>query len=236
MIVLTTNPSPGVIRWGETAAPPCVHIGAPNGAGKTFQLQASHDQTAWFAIATLTTNATGDATFPYRPSDNRYYRVSFAGTADLAAAVSATVRIVVRQLNLLRPTNLGAVRVVAAGTAITFTSTVRPARPELPQAHVNFVVYRLVSGQWTLASEPDPRRGFIGPRQPWRLRRGATPGGARGGGRGAGRPEPSLPLPAPFGFSPSSQPIKTFFAGVLPNFAGPHLPVEPGGGALLGCP
>ena len=55
----------------------------------------------------------------------------------------------VRQLNLLRPTNLGAVREIRVGTGITFTSTVRPARPELPQAHVNFRVYKLISGHWT---------------------------------------------------------------------------------------
>ena len=35
------------------------------------------------------------------------------------------------------------------GTTVTFTSTVRPNRPELPQAHVQFVVYELISGAWT---------------------------------------------------------------------------------------
>src|SRR6185369_11787413 len=121
-----------------------------NGAGRTVQLQVSRFQAGpWFAIATLTTNAAGDASFGYRPSDNRYYRAVFAGAADLPAATSNIARVVVRQLNLLRPTNLGAVRDVRVGTGVTFTSTVRPARPELPQAHVNFRVYKLISGQWT---------------------------------------------------------------------------------------
>jgi hypothetical protein len=105
---------------------------------------------AWSPIATLTTNGGGDAAFGYRPSDNRYYRAMFPGAPDLAAATSQTARVVVRQINLLRPTNGGHVVAVAHGTTITFTSTVRPNRPELPQAQVNFVVYRLVGSQWVL--------------------------------------------------------------------------------------
>lgn len=147
--VITLLPSQTVILWGGTVFLN-VHIGT-NGAGKSIQLQVSRDQVAWSTLANLVTNGNGDAAFPYRPSDNRYYRVTFAGTPDLAPAIGLIARVVVRQLNLLRPTNLGRIVRLRAGTGITFTSTVRPARPELPQAHVNFVVYRLIGSQWTLA-------------------------------------------------------------------------------------
>ena len=148
MIFLSTNPSNGVIVWGSTVLLN-VHF-STNGAGKTFALQVSKDKATWSTIANLTTNANGDAGFPYRPSDNRYYRASFAGTPDLPASISAIARVVVRQINILRPTNSGHVKSVSAGTVITFASTVRPNRPELPQAHVNFVVYKLIGSHWVL--------------------------------------------------------------------------------------
>ena len=64
--------------------------------------------------------------------------MSFAGAPDLSAANSNTVRVVVRQIALLRPTLSGRTRTIASGTNITFTTTVRPARPELPKAKVTF--------------------------------------------------------------------------------------------------
>ena len=148
VVTLSSAPVSGVITWGA-AVILNVHIG-PNGAAKSVALQVSRDKTVWSTIAALVTNANGDASFAYRPSDNRYYRASFAGTPDLGAANSAIVRVVVRQLNVLRPTNLGGTRTIATGSGVTFNSTVRPARPELPQAHVEFVLYRLVGSHWTL--------------------------------------------------------------------------------------
>ena len=148
LVTLTTAPFSGVITWGGTVL---LNVGVgPNGAAKAIQLQVSRDHVNWSAIEVLTTNAAGQASFAYRPSDNRNYRAVFAGVPGMTPGSSPTVRVVVRQVNLLRPTNLGATRTIVSGAAITFTSTVRPARPELPQAHVNFVVYRLVGSQWTL--------------------------------------------------------------------------------------
>ena len=46
----------------------------------------------------------------YRPSDNRYYRATFAGAPDLPPTTSPITRIVVRQISLLRPTNGGKVK------------------------------------------------------------------------------------------------------------------------------
>ncbi len=62
---------------------------------------------------------------------------------------------VVRQIALLRPTNNGRTRVVSAGTTVTFTATVRPNRPELPQAKATFVIYRRVDGVWTYLAKRD---------------------------------------------------------------------------------
>lgn len=147
MLVLSTSPGNGVITWGGTVLL-TAHFTVP-GAGRTFALQVSRDRMTWSTLANLATDANGNASLAYRPSDNRWYRAVFAGSSDLAASTSATVRVVVRQINLLRPTNAGRVGQVAAGTTLRFSSTVRPNRPELPQAHVNLVVYRLDGSRWT---------------------------------------------------------------------------------------
>ena len=142
-----TLTAPAVITWGQDMTLN-VHFGL-NGGNKQFTIQVSKDAQTWSNIAgaTLTTNASGDASFVYGPSDNRYYRVSFAGAPDLSAGMSNVVRTVVRQINLLRPVHSG-FQTIRRGTQITFTSTVRPNRPELPQPVVNFVVYQLSGGSW----------------------------------------------------------------------------------------
>jgi hypothetical protein len=148
VVSLSTLPANGVITWGGTAVL-SIHFSS-GGAGRQAQVQVSRDKVTWNTIATLVSDGAGNASFGYRPSDNRYYRAVFAGAPDLPASVSPIVRIVVRQINLLRPTNLGAVKSVAVGTTIHFSSTVRPSRADLPTAHVQWVVYRLVGGRWTL--------------------------------------------------------------------------------------
>jgi len=142
-----TISAPAVITWGDDMTL-LVHFGL-NGANKTFTIQVSKDTVNWSNIAgaTLITNASGDASFIYGPSDNRYYRVAFGGTPDLQAGFSNIVRTVVRQTNQLRPSHSG-YQDIAHGTQITFTSTVRPNRPELPQPAVNFVVYQLRGATW----------------------------------------------------------------------------------------
>jgi len=100
------------------------------------------------------TDAAGDASFFYRPSDNRYYRAVFAGAPDLAPGTSPTVRIVVRSLILLRPT--GCTSSSASATcqstgsvgSTTFTAIARPNRPELPQQHVQYTVERKTGSTW----------------------------------------------------------------------------------------
>lgn len=144
---ITLTNSASVITWGS-AVGLTIQFGT-NGGNKTFALQGARDGVSWTTIATLTTNSSGQATLSYRPATNLFYRVVFAGTLDLGAANSNTTRTVVREIALLRPTNFGATRSIARNTSITFTTTVRPSRPELPAAKVSFVFYRKVGSVWT---------------------------------------------------------------------------------------
>lgn len=158
-ITLTTSAPipPGakdpVILWGQgfTLA---VQFGT-NGASKAFELQGTRDGAAWTTISTQTTDANGRASLFYRPVTNLFYRAVFAGTPDLAASTSNQVRTVVRQLAVMRPTNAGSTRSISRNTSITFTTTVRPARPELAPARVSFLFYRQVAGAWQLATKRD---------------------------------------------------------------------------------
>ena len=113
-----------------------------NGANKPFVLQRSINNLDWAAVPGInvptSTNASGTATFTSTPDRNYYYRVMFAGTADLSASYSNTVRVVVRQIALLRPIRSGSFY-VRTGSSMTFTTTVRPARADLPvKAKVTF--------------------------------------------------------------------------------------------------
>jgi hypothetical protein len=148
---ITLTNSASVITWGNPVTL-SIQFGA-NGANKTFVLEGARDGVTWVAIATLTTNASGFASLPsYTPPTNLYYRARFAGTGDLGAANSNTTRTVVRQIALLRPTNSGATKSIARNSSIKFTTTVRPARPELAPAKVSFVLYKLVGSGWNLVS------------------------------------------------------------------------------------
>ena len=158
-ITLTTSaPTPPgaqnpVITWGQGFT-----LGvrfASNGSGKTVQLQGTRDGVTWTTITNLTMGSSGSTSYHYTPVTNLWYRAVFAGTSDLAAATSNQVRTVVREIALLRPTNSGAVRSISRNTSITFTTTVRPARPELAPARVSFWFYHQVNGSWVLAAKHD---------------------------------------------------------------------------------
>lgn len=150
---ITLTRSAATITWGQTVVLETRFL--VNGAGKVFTLQGARDGVTWSTIATLTTDSTGRSSFAYRPVTNLFYRVVFAGTSDLQAANSPTVRTVVRQIAILRPTNSGLIRSIARNTSITFTTTVRPARPELAPATVSFYFYRLVGGSYALNTRRD---------------------------------------------------------------------------------
>ncbi len=125
------------------------HIGA-NGANRSLTFEVSKNQTTWSAIGSATTDASGDASVFYRPSDNRYYRVSFAGAADLGAATSPQVRVVVRALVFIRPTGCTSSNPcrISLNDEINFTATARPNRAELPPQFAQFVVQRKSGSTW----------------------------------------------------------------------------------------
>ena len=150
---ITLTNSASVITWG-TAVGLTIQFGT-NGANKAFVLEGARDGVSWVRIANLTANAAGHATFAYRPATNLFYRVRFAGTPDLAAANSNTTRTVVREIGLLRPTNYGAIKSIARNTRITFTTTVRPSRPELTRAKVTFRLYHRVGSVWRFVTKRD---------------------------------------------------------------------------------
>ena len=151
-ITLTTSaPTPPgakdpVITWGQG-----FNLGvqfASNGAGRTVQIQAMRDGITWNTVTSLTMDASGRASYYYTPVTNLWYRAVFAGAADLAGATSNQVRTVVRQIALLRPTSSGAVTSVARGRSVTFTTTVRPSRPELTPASVTYWVFVKAGSSW----------------------------------------------------------------------------------------
>jgi hypothetical protein len=137
---------PQSLSEGVTLA---AHI-ATNGANRQVTFEFSKDNVTWNPISTVTTNASGDASVFYRPSDNRYYRVNFAGSADLGAATSPVVRIVVRALVFIRPTGCTSSSPcrVSLNSEKTFTVTARPNRPELPDQFAVFTVQRKVGSTY----------------------------------------------------------------------------------------
>ena len=143
-LVLT---GPRVITWGAAAT--FTVVIAPGAAGQ-IQILATRDTISWTTVATLTTDASGKATFTYRPATNLWYRAVFAGAPGLAAESGAVVRTVVRQMALPRLVDGGRLMTVSRGTSVTFTTVLRPDRPELPAPVATFRVYRWSGSAWTL--------------------------------------------------------------------------------------
>ena len=151
---ITLTRSSPLITWG-TGIFLTTQFGI-NGGGKTFQLQRSNDNVTWITMATQTTDTFGRAIFTFRPPTNLFYRVVFSGAPDLQAATSPSVRTVVRQAAVLRPTNHGAVGSISRNTSIAFTTRVRPARPELPLARVTYSFFwrtGRTGSTWALVSQ-----------------------------------------------------------------------------------
>jgi hypothetical protein len=152
----TLTASASAITWGS-AVNLAARLQVPAGstvalAGRTVHLESSQDNAQWSGVTDLTLDATGQATFPYRPVTNRYYRLVFDGAADLGGAISPTVRVTVRQLIAIRPDTHGKARTVKTGTTITFTVTVRPARPDVPPGRVTIELYQKVGSSWQRSS------------------------------------------------------------------------------------
>jgi hypothetical protein len=52
----------------------------------------------------------------------------------------------------MRPTNNGSTKAISRNSSVTFSTTVRPSRPELTPATVTFSFYRQVAGAWQLVT------------------------------------------------------------------------------------
>ncbi len=121
-----------------------------NGANRAVTFEFSKDLVTWSTIQPATTDASGNASVFYRPSDNRYYRVTFAGAGDLGPATSPTIRVVVRALVFLRPTSCTSSSPcrVHQKAKVLFTVTARPNRAELPTQSAQYLVERKSGSTW----------------------------------------------------------------------------------------
>jgi hypothetical protein len=157
---LALTPSATTITWGDT-----IILGmafGTAGANRIVVLETSRDLLTWENINILTTDGTGKASWAYRPATNRYYRATFQGAPDLAFSRSEVVRVVVRQVVILKPTSSGKTTIVGAGRQVTFSLSVRPSRPELLRTTFTLAVYRLVSGNWQRFTTRDIAVGVYG--------------------------------------------------------------------------
>ena len=143
--------SRGMVTYGETDTF-SVQFGT-GGANRSFVLEYTSVGVPWAPIANLTTNAAGFASFLYVPTRTGYVRARFPGATDLGAATSTVYIVGVRQtVSTLSPHD-ATTRTIAAGTSITFATTVRPTRPDLAPSMVTFRFYQKVSGAWVLKAE-----------------------------------------------------------------------------------
>jgi hypothetical protein len=143
--------SRGMVTYGEPDTF-SVQFGT-GGANRSFVLEYTSVGVPWTTIATLTTNAAGFASFTYTPTRTGYVRARFLGTTDLGAATSTVYIVGVRQtVSTLSPHHTGT-KAIAAGTSITFATTVRPTRADLAPTTVTFRFYQKVSGAWVLKVE-----------------------------------------------------------------------------------
>ena len=146
-LVLTA--APAWITLGGTAALTARFAPSPRTADRALQVERSTDGHTWSPVAPGTTDASGSLSTSVAPAVSGWYRVRFEGAADLPAATSYPVRMIVKQTISLGA-SLRAPRTIPRGTAVTFTATVLPARATAPRAVVSFVVYRRVGSTWTL--------------------------------------------------------------------------------------
>jgi len=138
------------IIWGQSYVD-LITTGAP---GTVFQIEASTDEQTWTplknssaVVLNFTIASNGSATYRYTPIRNYWYR-SVAGSTR-----SNTPRVTVRQTVSIAPAS-SSTRTVAQGSKITFTTTSRPARSDLPTANVMFQTWQKTSsGSWVLHSQ-----------------------------------------------------------------------------------
>ncbi|MGO9205079.1 MAG: GH25 family lysozyme [Candidatus Limnocylindrales bacterium] len=153
-VQVSVAPSTNAISWGQPVTLP-IHV-AQAGANLTLTLQRMQaNESGWSAIGTVTTDTSGHASLSYAPSLNTQFRAVYAGGPVLGAGTSPPVRVVVRQLVVLRPTGLGRVKSVPPRAAVTFTATVRPMGPSRDPTEVTFGFWHQLNGRWQFVTKRD---------------------------------------------------------------------------------
>jgi hypothetical protein len=132
---ITTTGSPGTV-YQVQVSPTDPSVGTP--AWETLT-----DSSAVVRNFTIGSSGSSTVTPPYTPIRNFWYR-SISGTT-----VSNIVRITVRQTIALR-SSVPTGRTISRGSSVTFTATVRPARPELQRAVVVFELSRRSGSSWVV--------------------------------------------------------------------------------------
>ena len=146
---LTLALSPAAVTYGIDVSLTARFAPVPTSGNRSLDLQFAIDGLAWKSTGALDTNASGQLLATSKPSVSGWYRVFFAGAADLAAATSYPVRVTVRQ-SIGLTASLKPPRTILRGTAVTFTSTVRPQSDPSARASVAYVIYRRVGTAWVL--------------------------------------------------------------------------------------
>jgi hypothetical protein len=146
---LTLTASPSTITRGGAAALTAQFAPTPATADRSLEVERSFDGLHWSSTGSQVTDAAGALLVSARPTVTGWYRVRFAGGVDLPAATSYPVRVIVR-LSIVLTASVRPSRTIARRTAVTFTSTVRPAGAGLPRATVVYVVYRRVGTSWVV--------------------------------------------------------------------------------------
>ncbi len=146
---LTLSLSPTTITYGTSVSLTAHLAPAPTSGSRSLEVQFAIDGLAWKSTGALSTDATGQMLATSKPNASGWYRVFFSGAADLAAATSYPVRVTVRQ-SIALTASLTPPRTILRGTAVTFTSTVRPQSDPSARMSVAYVIYRRVGTSWVL--------------------------------------------------------------------------------------
>ena len=146
---LTLSLGPTAVTYGSNVSLTAQIAPVPTSGSRSLELQFATDGLAWKSTGALDTNAGGQLLATSKPIVSGWYRVFFAGAADLAAATSYPVRVTVRQ-SIGLTASLKPPRTILRGTAVTFTSMVRPQSDPSARASVAYVIYRRVGTTWLL--------------------------------------------------------------------------------------
>ncbi len=146
---LTLSLGPTTTTYGTNVSLTGQFAPAPTSGSRSLDVQFAIDGLVWESTGALDTDAKGQLLATSGPYVSGWYRVFFAGAADLAAATSYPVRVTVRQ-SIVLTASLKPPRTLPRGTAVTFTSTVRPQWDPTTRMSVAYVIYRRVGTSWVL--------------------------------------------------------------------------------------